>query len=184
MSDLSANEESGAPVSLRRALPAELRLIRSSWFESYRKGGRCPEVRYDIFRPHQDAVIAALLETAAIWVLTPQSVPEEVCTWLVYTPGVVHYVYTKQAYRKLGFAMQMLKAFGPFTQYTHETTFGRRLLSRVGASYNPYLLNAAQPPQGAFTWQRSPASKSSPSSSSRESTSPASPPRPSSPPEA
>lgn len=171
------------PTTLRRALPAELKLIRSSWFESYRKGGRCPEVRYDIFRPHQDAVIDALLETAAIWVLTPQSVPEEVCTWLVYTPATVHYVYTKQAYRKLGFAMQMLKAFGPFTQYTHETTFGRRLLSRVGASYNPYLLNAAQP-QGAFTWQRSPASKSSPSSSSRESTSPASPPRPSSPPEA
>lgn len=160
---------------LRRAMTSEAALIKSSWFESYRKGGRCPEVRYDIFRPHQDAVIAATLEHSAVWVLTPATVPEEICSWLVYTPGVVHYIYTKQAYRKLGFAMTLLKAFGPFTQYTHETVHGRRLLSRIGASYNPYLLNAAQPTKGAFKWQPS---SSSPSSSQPGSTSRASPPRP------
>ena len=162
-------------TTLRRATPAELTLIRSSWFESYRKGGRCPEVRYDIFRPHQDATIEHLINTSATWVLTPTQVPEEVCAWLTYSPGVLHYVYTKQAYRKLGFASHMLKAFGPFTQYTHETLHGRRLLSRLGASYNPFLLNAAQPSKGAFKWQPS---SSSPSSSRAESTSPASPPRP------
>lgn len=161
-------------TTLRRATPDELTLIRSSWFESYRKGGRCPEVRYDIFRPHQDAIIDALLERSAAWVLTPSSVPEEVCAWLVYQPSTVHFIYTKQAYRKLGFASTLLKAFGPFTLYSHETLSGRRLLSRVGASYNPFLLNAAQPTKGAFQWR----SSSSPSSSQPEFTSPASPRRP------
>jgi GNAT superfamily N-acetyltransferase len=113
-----------------------------------------PEVRYDVMRPHQDATIDHLLTNATVWVLTPAAVPEEVCGYIVFHPGTIHYFYVKQSYRKLGFATKLLATFGPFKQHTHATTASKALLARHGSKYNPFLLNAAQPKE-EFEWRSS-----------------------------
>ena len=158
MSASTHGERSFSPqaeeTTLRRATKSELKFIRASWFESYRKGGRAPEVRYNIFRPHQDAIINDILEKAAVWVVTPAAVPDEVCGYVVFTPKTLQYLYVKQDYRKHGLATKLISTFGPFAQYTHETVPGKRLLTRHGAAYNPFLLNDVQPKE-AFEWQSS-----------------------------
>lgn len=125
---------------LRRATPDDLKFVRHSWFESYRKGGRAPDVRFDVYAGGQRPLIERITESLGATIAYPREIPDEICGWICYFGRVVHYVYVKQAYRRLGIAAQLL-AHREFEQYTQQTRVGMKLASKRGLVFNPYLLH-------------------------------------------
>lgn len=136
-------------VLLRHPTPEDLKFVRHSWFESYRKGGLAPLVGFDVYAAGMNKLLDRLLH-GDVHVAYATEVPDEIVGWvcrneLVTTrvPRHLHYVYVKQAYRRLGIATQLIEDVkcGPISNmYTHETRAGRGFAQKLALRFNPYLL--------------------------------------------
>lgn len=129
-------------LRFRPATPADLRFVAHSWFESYRRGGGAPQVRFDTYKAGQGALIDRLLAAAPTTVAFNPIEPDEICGWMCGDRSTIHFVYVKQAYRRMGIARALVSpvlAAGP--AFTHATRIGTSLASRAGLSFNPYLLS-------------------------------------------
>ncbi len=122
-------------VVLRLGCQADRKFIASSWFQSYRLASQLP---FDIYKQGQSALIDRLLATSYISVAVAREEPEEILGYSLYDEQATHYVYVKQAYRRLGIG-KVLASLGS-GQHSHETPVGRRLAAKVRSRYNPYLL--------------------------------------------
>lgn len=134
-----------APIlSIREATEADLRFVRASWFESYRNGGYAPQVAFPTYREGQHQIIERCLKLGRTFVAFVTSVPDEVCSWVcVQAPSLLHFAYTKQAYRRMGIAKQLLTEAarsGALQEHTHDTRVGRSLAAKIGTKHNPYPL--------------------------------------------
>ena len=130
-------------LTLRRATPDERPLVAASWFESYRRGGSSPNVQFEVYKAGQGGLITRLIDRSEVWVATLPAVPDEVCGWVARVGPVVHYVYVKQAYRRLGIARALVNGTGPRPEWhTHETRpVGRSFAQALGTRYNPWLVH-------------------------------------------
>ncbi len=134
---------SDAALSIRAATEADLTFVRSSWFESYRHGGFAPQVAFPVYREGQHNIIEGCLRRGRTLVAFATVVPDEVCSWVcVEGSRIIHYVYTKQAYRKMGIARKLVEkaSVDSLTEHTHDTRAGRSLAARIGTKLNPYPL--------------------------------------------
>ncbi len=130
-------------LSYRLASNDDKKIIRHSWFESYRRGGKAPAVRFEYYDPGQNWVIRQALERGKTTVAYATSVPDEVCGWACIEGDVLHYVYVKHAYRRLGIATELAKQ-AKF--YSQETIPGLKLARKLQLQYNPYyILNLCLP---------------------------------------
>jgi hypothetical protein len=137
-----------ADLNVRQFEPEDRKFVFSSWFESYRKGGCAPEVAFPTYLDGQGHLIERLIGDRAhttILVITPTTIPDEICGWACadVSREIVHYTYVKQAYRRLGMARQLVTSlFGSRKPawFTHETRVGRTLAGKLGVKFNPYLL--------------------------------------------
>lgn len=121
---------------LRPAAPEDLNLIRHDWFLSYRHS---TDVRPDVYDRGQNALMERLIERCPPIVASLEAVPEEIVGWVcrdVVSP-VVHYVYVKHAFRRVGIASALIAGA---KNHTHETKAGTRPFARVGSLFNPYFL--------------------------------------------
>ena len=125
----------------RYATADDLRFVRDSWFESFRRGGYAPEVGFDLFSEGQRLLIAHLTETPMkpVVVAYATKTPDEILSWVCFDRSTVHFIYTKAAYRKMGLAANLLELHGPFKFYSHQTRAGMQLAKKLGLRYNPYL---------------------------------------------
>ncbi len=128
------------PLSFRDATPEDLRFVRHSWFESYRRGGLAPQVAFDVYKDGQGHLIDLLLDSHGAWVAFHPEVPDEIIGWSCADGRTLHYVYVKQAYRHYGIASRLLEE-DPYLEFTHATRAGMHLASRRGLRFNPYLLS-------------------------------------------
>lgn len=127
----------------RKATPEDLKIVRHSWFESYRRGGKAPSVRFDFYDHGQNFIIKRALERGVTTVAYAQVAEDEVCGWANQEGDCLHYVYVKQAYRRLGIASE-LASKAKF--YSHETLNGMKFAQKMKMLYNPYyLLNLCLP---------------------------------------
>ena len=141
-------------LSIRPATEADLRFVRASWFESFRHGGYAPQVAFPTYRAGQSFVIERCLAKGRCYVAFATEVPDEVVSWVCVEralgekpkeSGLLHFVYTKQVYRRLGTAIALARhAFNalavPPAEHTHDTKVGRSFAARIGTKLNPYLL--------------------------------------------
>lgn len=135
---------SDAALAIRRATEDDLRFVRASWFESYRFGGFAPQVQFPIYREGQNSVIERCLKTSAVFVAYAAAVPDEVCSWACGEGKLIHFVYTKLVYRRIGIAEKLvhhlIRETGPKRFHTHDTKAGRGFASCAGTVYDPYPL--------------------------------------------
>lgn len=131
-------------LSIREATEADLRFVRASWFESYRNGGYAPQVAFPTYRDGQHNIIERCLAAGRCFVAFATVVPDEICSWVcVQAPSLLHFAYTKQAYRRMGMAKFLLAhaaRAGALLEHTHDTRVGRSLAARIGTKHNPYPL--------------------------------------------
>lgn len=134
-------------LDTRFATTDDLRFVRDSWFESFRRGGFAPDIGFDVFQEGQRNLIHYLTEKplSPVVVAFAEKTPDEILSWICFHGPVVHYVYTKSAYRKMGLADNLLAIHGPFKFFTHPTRAGMKLAKKLQLRYNPYLTMKGNP---------------------------------------
>lgn len=144
------------PVKLRRATEADLPFIYHSWLKSFR-GDSTKHVPAPIFYENQKRICKRLLESCELILTVDKEFPEQIYAYLVAeTIGeldIIHYAFTKQCFRRYKLFSRMLESFRqkPDLAYSHETLiFYRHLAPKLGAIYNPYIL------QGEFYHETKP----------------------------
>lgn len=112
--------------------------VLKTWLLSYSQSAFARQMRGGIFHRHHHALAEKLLTRGSLHVVSPLDCESQYCAWALTEPGVLHYVFTKPDYRKMGFARMLLAALPQGFSYTHCTREGMRLV-KPPAIYNPYL---------------------------------------------
>ncbi len=131
-------------VCFRAATEADAPLLLDSWMRSFRKSqGHVPGPIYAVFQREK---VLRLLGRSAVSVLVACN-PEDASQVFAYAASerrggilVLHYLYTKHAFRRMGIGtllLRRLEALG--CHYTHRTPAGERLARRFSAHFNPYF---------------------------------------------
>ena len=145
---MAAARTDAAPLAHYRDLePGDVSFLFSSWLKSYGKALE-REGKRRFFTPthevaaHHD-VIARLLQRGRVLLACDPRAPKEVWSWCCFEAKagtVVHYVYTRQLFRRFGFAAELLRRAtsggGPVT-HTHETQAGRGMCLVLRSTYAP-----------------------------------------------
>lgn len=132
-------------VALRSIVPSDVAFVFSTWLRSYRSAAE--KVSAAVYFQFQREAIERMLSRSRVLVACDPETRGHVLSYLVLESiggvPVLHYAYTKAPFRRLGIAGSLLSAalagaeFAP--QHTHETPAGRKLIKRVGSTWNPYL---------------------------------------------
>ncbi len=129
------------PVQVRPLRASDESFIRSSWFSSYWKNGQSPAgVPFSVVEQHQPALIGRLLERCEVQVVHPTGLEEHICGYAVVERGLVlHWVYVRSAYRRLGIASGLVP--GGVKYYSHRVVGpGREFVKKLDLMFNPYAL--------------------------------------------
>lgn len=124
-------------VAVRPMRDIDTPLIYSSWLRSYR-GSADRRIATDVFyRRHHELVERILRHPdTRVSVLTPADDPNTILGWSCRTGTTLHYVYVKEAFRRLGFGARLAEGF---STHTHWTPYGEYLLN--GQVYDPYAIS-------------------------------------------
>lgn len=142
---------------VRPGRPTDAPFLFNSWLKSFRRAWFAQRIPSDVFFAQQHLVIEDILQRpeTRVWVVTPAGIGDEdvICGYAVTAavPGadskalIVHYVYVKETFRKLGLAARLLQAAGlhPDTHVvmlSHMTQFMAPIAEKRGWVYNPYVL--------------------------------------------
>lgn len=102
------------PHALRLGEPGDRAFVQRSWLCEHRFAPSTRFVENAQYFADQHALIDDLLETSITLVACGADDPAHIYGFAVYGPGdVVHYVYVKSAYRRLGLADVLLAAAFP-----------------------------------------------------------------------
>lgn len=115
------------PVVLGDDEDADERFIMDSWLTSLRKSpdSNLPD---KFFFPAYRAIAKFLLVNSQVRVLVPKEEPSLILGYIVYDPGMVHWVYVKRNTRGNGLAKKMIELAGSNPVLTMTTPLGRKRL--------------------------------------------------------
>lgn len=127
-------------ITVRLATADDMRLVKASWYESFRRGGFAPDVGSDIYHAGHARVIDDLVTRSKVFVAAVTELPDEICAWAAFEPRVLHYLYTKQAFRHLKIAQGLVQMTREKFEFcSHMTRGGKKLAQFLRLRYNPYL---------------------------------------------
>jgi GNAT superfamily N-acetyltransferase len=99
--------------------------VYSTWLKSYRLSPTCRGVPLPIYNKGQRARINKIIDEGNILVATNPDEERVIYGYIVYGSEVVHYIYVKGAYRKMGIARALYEATppqnSPATLWTHRS---------------------------------------------------------------
>jgi hypothetical protein len=128
-------------MAIRLADESDQGLIFSSWLKSYRKSASTLGLTNEIYFDGQREIIRRLLSKAQVRLLVSRDDPSHIYGWacmdLTGNLPVLHYVYIKHTYRKLGLTRLLLSDLmeSPVI-YSHPGAFAEKLAA--GSRFNPY----------------------------------------------
>lgn len=125
-------------IGVRRALPEDMAFVSAAWFESYWKGtAREQGISHPAYKAGQDALIKSIVPRATIDVVYVAEIPSELLAFSVRQGSVVHYVYVKAPYRRMGIASGLTK---DVTTSSHQTPLGKKFAKARNIRFNPYSI--------------------------------------------
>ena len=138
-------------VKYRKPNEQDLPFIYSTWLKSYRQTDWAKNMSNDTFFHHHKAIVKSILENKRTQVTLicdlddPDHLFGYVVAEVIGQRALVHFVYMKYNYRKLGIISQTLKILGYFDpkQVNFITHLPRNYLSlktKYNLDFNPYLL--------------------------------------------
>lgn len=132
--------------AIRNGCPADVSFIFATWLKAYLFGGfvQPPE---RVFYSHHHALLEAVLAHPKTYlkVACDRKDPDLIFGWCVWSvPDVVHFVYVKPSWRRLGIGNALLAETGiqprSAITYTHHTKAGAAWAKSMGATFNPYRI--------------------------------------------
>lgn len=110
--------------------------IFNSWLRSFRKSVDMESKAYYLF---QHRKIEKLLRDSRVLMAVSEDDPDQIFGWVCFAPFedeyIVHYLYVKATFRKLGIGRRLFEALPTIGWYTHKT-YGSDFFD---VEYNPYL---------------------------------------------
>jgi GNAT superfamily N-acetyltransferase len=135
-------------IRFRDANQADVAFIFNSWLKSNRSSALVQGVSNPVYFAQHHLLIEGLVKTCKVIVAVNADDTSQIFGYIVYDVvegmPVIHYVYVKQPYRKLGLAALMLEqaqidGTKPFFT-THKPDFRHRMIERkFTIILNPYL---------------------------------------------
>ena len=136
------------PVAIRPVEAAAVPLIESSWKRSYRR--HLAEVSTSVYYDEMNRLVPALLARSTVLVACDPADPDQVYGYAVvevdtrHAPprAIVHYVYVKSPFRRLGVGMRLIECAlisSPTARCcSHITSTVTPWASLRGIDYNPF----------------------------------------------
>jgi GNAT superfamily N-acetyltransferase len=130
------------PYLIRDAIGEDINFIYATWLQSYRNdsftgGASRKSVFYEFYNP----VLDHLLSKSFVKVAALHDEPAVILAYCCFeSGGILHYVYVKEAFRRMGIARELVTLAAP-KFYTHQTRSSKEAaLKMLNVDYNPYLL--------------------------------------------
>lgn len=133
-------------VQVRPAVATDRAFIFATWLKSLRFGSELEEVPPDLYYEGQHRIIEQLLDRCMVLVAHAPEDPDTLLGWAVMDPldgFVLHYVYVKGAFRRLGIAKALLAGWDLVNmQYSHRTGALAWFKAKVpSARFNPFAIH-------------------------------------------
>lgn len=138
------------PLKVRRATNEDIPFIFNSWLRSFRETGYLAHaITNTIFYENHHRLIQKILKRswATTFVVCPEDHTNQILAYMVAERidgvFVLHYVYTKHTFRKMGLAKSLLNNFDHDTTFasccSHLTKIAERFLMKYNMIYHPYV---------------------------------------------
>lgn len=136
------------PVRIRRATKRDIPFITNSWLRSLRNAPQVQGIPNNTYYYQHHKLLEQLIPRSVVLVICNENDEDQILGWccaeVVDTALVVHYVYIKHPFRKLGLATRLVKLLEeseqpPAIMHTHMTEIGRRIVKEKDWVFNPYL---------------------------------------------
>lgn len=142
------SEVSNVPVLFRPLALEDKSFFFNSWLKSFRFGTLCKNVENTIYYLNQHKIIEGIVKRSKVVVCCnaddPKLIYGYICWEIVDGQFVLHFMYVKEPYRKLGLAKMLMQQTGhDFTTlgcYTHQTKVSYYYEEKYNLIYHPYLL--------------------------------------------
>lgn len=136
-------------VLLRTATEADVSFLFNSWLTSYQSAVAVKNIAAPVYFAEHHKQIENLLKRSVVWIACNKSDNSQIYGYGVFETveslPVIHYVYVKHIFRKMGLC-NMLLAQANLTATSsgfcsHQTEVARRVLEAKKSKlvYNPYL---------------------------------------------
>lgn len=137
------------PLRVRPATDQDISFIFNSWLKSFRDSGvlsrSVPNTIY--FQNHHKILQKILKRSQANIACNPQD-PSQIYGYIVgeYIEGIfiLHYVYVKHSFRKMGIGKELLNSFdhdtGNASCCSHLTKMAEKFLLKYNMIYHPYTV--------------------------------------------
>lgn len=144
-----------APCAIRHATKEDVSFIYNSWLRSFKDSSPWAKlIPNQVFFDNHKKVVSKLLRDSFVFVACNPDMADQIFGYIVCQPtvgkvAVVHYVYIKQPYRRLGIGAalfdRMLHACEhdrTFPVVATHATYALEVLNtkRIQIVYNPYVL--------------------------------------------
>ena len=137
-------------VKIRGAHSGDVPFVLNSWLKSFRDGNdSAASVPGPLYYPAQEQHARRLLELSVCFIAANQADPNQILAWAAvgrtgFSTGslVLHYLYVKKPFRKLGAASLLLNHIGPELQYKSCHTRAMAHLDSRKLIFYPYLAGA------------------------------------------
>lgn len=140
----------GLPVRLRGLAASDEAFVLSSWLKSYRDGALVRHIPNTIYYDNHHELVKGLLKNGTTMVACDPEAPDILYGYINFEVSVsnellIHYVYIKHSFRKMGVMTAMLREIvdkeSPTAMYgTHMVSGMLHWAKKHGVIYNPYIL--------------------------------------------
>ena len=141
--------ENDLPISIRDFIESDKHFILSCWLKSFRDSKAFQGIPNERFFTMHKKVVEELLKRSKTMMLVDQKDPDHLFGFISYelneSANYLHFVYIKNAFRRLGLAKKVIFECIPNldnpTYYTHQTYASPFLAPLLNAKYYPYGVN-------------------------------------------
>lgn len=146
------------PVTYRDPNPTDEGFLYHSWLKSFRQGSSwASSIPAQIYFNNHKVIVSKLLREAGIVIAANPENPTQIFGYGVYSPTsgnvtVLHYLYVKHPFRRLGIGTDILRVIKNLSCHdldlpvaaTHMTSVGAMIQEKWKVIYNPYVLGAKE----------------------------------------
>lgn len=130
---------------IRQPKASDFNFIHSTFLKSMHKDSKLGKsVPTTLFFAEFAKTIDYLLEQAEVLIACDKDNPDVIFGYLIYEPGIVHYAFTKLAFRRLHIARDLILSVFPQAhsfQFSLKTSCSKKITEKYpNLTYNPFLL--------------------------------------------
>lgn len=124
----------------REEEPGDRDFILASWLRSYRLSETVKGVDKSLYYSGQNKLASRILAGSEVKILAASEDPKTIVAWMCYRFPVIHYIYVKQDFRRMGLASRLLGDPQKWAAYTHKSLLSSKIQLPKTWKFDPYTI--------------------------------------------